>query len=239
MAAATQDSGQWVEIVLSVAAVGQSEKQKNIKDVRDLSTRTTAKYTHTTAKLDVRAWSAKHAVRKLNTEAWFVTAKQQTVHVPCFWRNLSLAHRRASVPLWDGVLFPCSRVPRASAGAAAGYLCAQPAAASPAALREKEVTCARGRLAARGRSFLRAHTRHARKSKKRKEKKNVQERSMTPEEKYELITRGLQEVLGGQQIKDILKERDLRVYWGTAPTGVRDGTRIVARSVPSFNPRFA
>lgn len=42
---------------------------------------------------------------------------------------------------------------------------------------------------------------------------------MTPEEKYELITRNLQETLGGEEIKKILKERDLKIYWGTAPTG--------------------
>lgn len=39
------------------------------------------------------------------------------------------------------------------------------------------------------------------------------------EEKYGLITKGLQEVLNGQIIKDVLKERPLKVYWGTAPTG--------------------
>ncbi|GAO49002.1 hypothetical protein G7K_3163-t1 [Saitoella complicata NRRL Y-17804] len=44
---------------------------------------------------------------------------------------------------------------------------------------------------------------------------------MTPDEKYTLITRGLQEVLGGDQIKAILEanERPLKLYWGTAPTG--------------------
>lgn len=42
-----------------------------------------------------------------------------------------------------------------------------------------------------------------------------------PEEQYKLITRNLQEVLNGQIIKEILekKERPLRIYWGTAPTG--------------------
>ncbi|TID28941.1 hypothetical protein CANINC_002209 [Pichia inconspicua] len=44
---------------------------------------------------------------------------------------------------------------------------------------------------------------------------------LTPEQKYELITRDLQEVLNPQIIKDILQEerRTLKVYWGTAPTG--------------------
>ncbi|KAI8097099.1 tyrosyl-tRNA synthetase [Halteromyces radiatus] len=42
--------------------------------------------------------------------------------------------------------------------------------------------------------------------------------TMTPEEKYELITRNLQEVLGEEKIKAILAERDLKLYWGTAST---------------------
>lgn len=42
---------------------------------------------------------------------------------------------------------------------------------------------------------------------------------MTPEEKFELITRNLQEVVDEDRLKEILKERDLKVYWGTAPTG--------------------
>ncbi|CAM9023148.1 unnamed protein product [Wickerhamomyces anomalus] len=42
-----------------------------------------------------------------------------------------------------------------------------------------------------------------------------------PEEQFALITKNLQEVLNAQIIKDILekKERPLKVYWGTAPTG--------------------
>ncbi|KAJ7905008.1 tyrosine tRNA ligase [Mycena leptocephala] len=40
------------------------------------------------------------------------------------------------------------------------------------------------------------------------------------EEKYELITRGLQEVLGGDILKAVLAEgRTPKGYWGTAPTG--------------------
>ena len=42
---------------------------------------------------------------------------------------------------------------------------------------------------------------------------------MTPNEKYELITRNLQEVVGEDKLKEILAKRDLKVYWGTAPTG--------------------
>ena len=42
---------------------------------------------------------------------------------------------------------------------------------------------------------------------------------LSPEEKYTLITRNLQEVLGEDKIKTVLKERDLKLYWGTATTG--------------------
>lgn len=42
---------------------------------------------------------------------------------------------------------------------------------------------------------------------------------LTPEGKVELITRNLQEVLGEDKLKEILKERELKVYWGTATTG--------------------
>jgi len=42
---------------------------------------------------------------------------------------------------------------------------------------------------------------------------------MTPEEKFELITRNLQEVVDEEKLKSILAERNLKVYWGTAPTG--------------------
>lgn len=42
---------------------------------------------------------------------------------------------------------------------------------------------------------------------------------MTPEEKYHLIVRDLQEVVDEEKLKEIVKERDLKVYWGAAPTG--------------------
>lgn len=42
---------------------------------------------------------------------------------------------------------------------------------------------------------------------------------MSPEEKEKLIVRNLQEVLGEENMKSILKERDLKIYWGTATTG--------------------
>ncbi|CAG8682832.1 13851_t:CDS:2 [Acaulospora morrowiae] len=42
---------------------------------------------------------------------------------------------------------------------------------------------------------------------------------LSKDEKYKLITRNLQEVLGGEEILKILEERDLKLYWGTAPTG--------------------
>lgn len=43
--------------------------------------------------------------------------------------------------------------------------------------------------------------------------------NMSVEEKLELITRNLDEVLGLDQLKKILTERDLKIYWGTATTG--------------------
>ncbi|KLO10221.1 tyrosine tRNA ligase [Schizopora paradoxa] len=43
---------------------------------------------------------------------------------------------------------------------------------------------------------------------------------MDPEKRYELIVRRLQEVLGGEAIKQILADgRNPKCYWGTAPTG--------------------
>ena len=45
------------------------------------------------------------------------------------------------------------------------------------------------------------------------------ENSLTTDQKYELITRNLQETLGGDDIKKVLAERDVKLYWGTATTG--------------------
>lgn len=42
---------------------------------------------------------------------------------------------------------------------------------------------------------------------------------LTWEEKHKLITRNLSEWLGDEKLKTILKERDLKLYWGTATTG--------------------
>jgi len=39
------------------------------------------------------------------------------------------------------------------------------------------------------------------------------------EEKYKLITENLEEILGEEDLKKIISERNLRIYWGTAPTG--------------------
>ncbi|CAH2087402.1 unnamed protein product [Euphydryas editha] len=39
------------------------------------------------------------------------------------------------------------------------------------------------------------------------------------QEKKDLITRNLQEVLGDEKLTEILKQRDLKIYWGTATTG--------------------
>ena len=43
--------------------------------------------------------------------------------------------------------------------------------------------------------------------------------TMSLDQKYHLITRNLQETLGGDLIRTILKDRDLILYWGTASTG--------------------
>lgn len=43
--------------------------------------------------------------------------------------------------------------------------------------------------------------------------------TLTPEQKKELITRNLQEYLGDEKLTSILKERDVKIYWGTATTG--------------------
>lgn len=43
--------------------------------------------------------------------------------------------------------------------------------------------------------------------------------SLTADQKYELITRNLQEVLGEENLKKIVQERDVKIYWGTATTG--------------------
>lgn len=39
------------------------------------------------------------------------------------------------------------------------------------------------------------------------------------EAKYALITRNLQEILGGDSLKKTLEERELSIYWGSATTG--------------------
>lgn len=39
------------------------------------------------------------------------------------------------------------------------------------------------------------------------------------EERLNLITRNLQEIVNEDKIKEILLERNLKIYWGTAPTG--------------------
>lgn len=39
------------------------------------------------------------------------------------------------------------------------------------------------------------------------------------QEKIQLVTRNLQEVLGDARMNEIMKQRDLKIYWGTATTG--------------------
>jgi hypothetical protein len=42
----------------------------------------------------------------------------------------------------------------------------------------------------------------------------------TPQEKIELITRNLQEVLGEDKLTQLIEQgKDVRIYWGTATTG--------------------
>jgi tyrosyl-tRNA synthetase len=47
------------------------------------------------------------------------------------------------------------------------------------------------------------------------------DKELSPQERYELITKNLQEVLNPQIIKEVLEkeERPLKIYWGTATTG--------------------
>jgi len=42
---------------------------------------------------------------------------------------------------------------------------------------------------------------------------------MDTKDKIDLITRGLEEVINEAELNKIVKERDLVIYWGTAPTG--------------------
>jgi len=42
---------------------------------------------------------------------------------------------------------------------------------------------------------------------------------LSVDERYELITRNLQEVLGEDKLRAILADRNVRIYWGTATTG--------------------
>ena len=42
---------------------------------------------------------------------------------------------------------------------------------------------------------------------------------MDSREKFHLITRNLQEILGEDDLKELLKHRNAKIYWGTVPTG--------------------
>ena len=53
---------------------------------------------------------------------------------------------------------------------------------------------------------------------------------LSPAEKKALITRNLQETLGEDRIDEVLKTRDLKVYWGTATTGKPHIAYFVAMS---------
>jgi len=50
-------------------------------------------------------------------------------------------------------------------------------------------------------------------------KMSISDNKMSWEEKKALIARNLQETLGQEKIDEILKTRDLKLYWGTATTG--------------------
>ena len=47
----------------------------------------------------------------------------------------------------------------------------------------------------------------------------LSESQLSPTEKMKLITKNLEEVLGEDRIAEVLKQRDLKIYWGTATTG--------------------
>merc|ERR1712051_13070 len=53
---------------------------------------------------------------------------------------------------------------------------------------------------------------------------------LSPAEKKALITRNLQETLGEDRIEEVLKTRDLKIYWGTATTGKPHIAYFVAMS---------
>jgi tyrosyl-tRNA synthetase len=42
---------------------------------------------------------------------------------------------------------------------------------------------------------------------------------LSVDEKYSLISRNLEEVVGENEIKAVLAERNVKIYWGTATTG--------------------
>ena len=42
---------------------------------------------------------------------------------------------------------------------------------------------------------------------------------MEANERFDIIARNLQEIVGEDELKALLSERDMKVYWGTAPTG--------------------
>merc|ERR1719291_1497721 len=58
----------------------------------------------------------------------------------------------------------------------------------------------------------------------------VAENKLSVEEKKALINRNLQEILGEDRIDEIIKTRDLKIYWGTATTGKPHIAYFVAMS---------
>lgn len=48
---------------------------------------------------------------------------------------------------------------------------------------------------------------------------SINNKAQIEEEKYSLIVQNLAEVIGKNEIKEIIAKRPLKIYWGTAPTG--------------------
>ena len=43
--------------------------------------------------------------------------------------------------------------------------------------------------------------------------------NLSIDDKYDIMTRNLKEIIGGENIKEILQTKPFNIYWGTAPTG--------------------
>ena len=52
-----------------------------------------------------------------------------------------------------------------------------------------------------------------------KDKEVTKMPNLSPDQKFEFISRNLEEIVGEAEIKKVLAERDVKIYWGTATTG--------------------